>query len=116
MVLPQYLYGILVLMKSVKTAGSLVLVIVLCAIAAGLYGYVMQGRVVQKSIPSVTNFTECAAAGYPVMESYPRQCQGPDGRSFVEDVTMPIDISSATSTATSTATTTDKVPTNVEMQ
>lgn len=35
---------------------------------------------------SVNSFEECAAAGYPVMESYPRQCRTPDGRTFVEDI------------------------------
>jgi hypothetical protein len=31
----------------------------------------------------IRNFEECAAAGYPVMESYPEQCRTPDGRLFV---------------------------------
>ena len=35
---------------------------------------------------SITNFEECAAAGNPVMESYPRQCRTVDGRLFVEDI------------------------------
>jgi len=34
----------------------------------------------------VSSFEDCAAAGYPVMESYPRQCRTPDGRLFVEAV------------------------------
>ncbi len=34
----------------------------------------------------VTTFDECAAAGYAVMESYPRQCRTPDGQYFVEQV------------------------------
>jgi len=33
-----------------------------------------------------TTFEECAAAGNPVMESYPRQCRSKDGQSFVEFV------------------------------
>ena len=33
----------------------------------------------------VKTFDQCAAAGYPVMESYPRQCRTPDGRTFVSD-------------------------------
>lgn len=33
-----------------------------------------------------TTFAECAAAGYPVMESYPRQCNTPSGKSFTEDI------------------------------
>ena len=34
----------------------------------------------------VRSFEECVAAGYPVMESYPRQCRTKDGRSFTEDI------------------------------
>lgn len=40
-------------------------------------------RNAQKS--NATNFEECAKAGYPVMESYPRQCRVPGGRSFIEN-------------------------------
>ncbi len=32
---------------------------------------------------SITNFAECVAAGYPVMESYPEQCRTDDGQTFV---------------------------------
>ena len=35
---------------------------------------------------AVTNFKECLAAGYPILESYPRRCRTPDGRTFVEDI------------------------------
>lgn len=35
----------------------------------------------------VTNFLECEAAGYPVMESYPRQCQGKD-MVYVEEIAI----------------------------
>ncbi|MFA5746610.1 MAG: Gmad2 immunoglobulin-like domain-containing protein [Candidatus Paceibacterota bacterium] len=39
----------------------------------------------KKVLPaSVNNFEECAAAGYPVMESYPRQCKTPEGNNFIE--------------------------------
>jgi len=34
----------------------------------------------------ITDFTGCADAGYPVMESYPRQCRTPDGTLFVERI------------------------------
>jgi hypothetical protein len=33
---------------------------------------------------TITTFDECAAAGYPVMESHPRQCALPDGTTFTE--------------------------------
>ncbi|OGF28172.1 hypothetical protein A2303_01920 [Candidatus Falkowbacteria bacterium RIFOXYB2_FULL_47_14] len=34
----------------------------------------------------ITNFTDCAAAGYPIMESYPRQCRTDNGKTFTEEV------------------------------
>jgi hypothetical protein len=36
--------------------------------------------------PNISNFTDCANAGYPIAESYPRQCFGPDGQSFYEEI------------------------------
>lgn len=35
---------------------------------------------------AITNFKECEAAGYPIMESYPRQCRTAAGRLFVEEI------------------------------
>lgn len=35
---------------------------------------------------AVTSFDECEAAGYPVQESYPAQCVGPNEEVFVEDI------------------------------
>jgi len=34
---------------------------------------------------AISNFDDCKAAGYPVMESFPEQCMTPDGRSFVNE-------------------------------
>ncbi|HSB46369.1 MAG TPA: hypothetical protein VLD37_00005, partial [Candidatus Bilamarchaeum sp.] len=33
--------------------------------------------------PEIKSFEDCVRAGYPVMESFPRQCRTPDGRIFV---------------------------------
>ena len=63
-------------------------------ILLGLISLLLVGGVIYKigrsdqenTISDITNFTECAEAGYPVMESYPRQCKTPDGRNFTEDV------------------------------
>lgn len=38
---------------------------------------------------SVANFEECITAGYPVMESYPRQCRDGEGNLHVEDIEYP---------------------------
>ena len=37
-----------------------------------------------RATPPVTNFDECALAGFPIMESMPRQCRDGDGNFFVE--------------------------------
>lgn len=39
--------------------------------------------------PEVLSFEDCAAAGYPIMESYPRQCRTPDGRTYAEELPAP---------------------------
>lgn len=35
----------------------------------------------------INSFDDCANAGYPILESYPRQCKTPDGRTFTEKLT-----------------------------
>lgn len=39
-----------------------------------------------KEKKEATSFEECVAAGYAVMESYPRQCRNVQGKTFVEDI------------------------------
>lgn len=34
----------------------------------------------------IIDFKSCVEAGFPVMESYPRQCRGPSGEVFVEEI------------------------------
>ena len=67
--------------KKIIWALSLILVII---VGAGLYFLLNQQRSSQQQ--TITNFEECAKAGYPVRESYPGQCSTPDGRHFVEDI------------------------------
>ncbi len=60
----------------------------------------------------VKSFDDCVAAGYPVMESFPRQCAVPGGQSFTEIATSTAATTTAPvgpqpgTTATSTATST----------
>jgi hypothetical protein len=44
----------------------------------------------------IASFVECVAAGYPVMESYPRQCHVPGGLTFVEEIPIPMTAESCT--------------------
>lgn len=34
----------------------------------------------------IKNFEECAAAGFPILESYPARCSVPDGKTFTENI------------------------------
>lgn len=60
-------------------------IVIICAIA-GVAVYTRFFRAPNPATASITSFDECVAAGYPVLESYPRQCRPPDGRNFVEDI------------------------------
>lgn len=35
---------------------------------------------------AINSFKDCAAAGNPVMESYPRQCRSTEGKTFIENI------------------------------
>jgi hypothetical protein len=83
-----YLRGYTVIMKMKYVWGALVV-----AIGAGvLWFFVFQN---QASPSSITSYEECAAAGYPVAESYPRQCSDNEGNHFVEDIIANWEISYA---------------------
>ncbi len=51
------------------------------------------------------NFADCAAAGNPIMESYPRQCRTQNGTLFVETLSDTILAAPTTSTATTSSVT-----------
>ncbi|MBS3114680.1 hypothetical protein J4448_06270 [Candidatus Woesearchaeota archaeon] len=61
-----------------------VLILLIFALAIAACEQVIQGGIRKE----ITNFDECAKAGYPIGESYPRQCflPGPNGKSFVEEI------------------------------
>jgi len=37
-------------------------------------------------LSKINSFESCAAAGFPILESYPEQCRTPDGKSFAKDI------------------------------
>lgn len=65
-----------------KTFVSVILLGLLVILFASIF-YIREKGVVFR----VTDFISCAENGFPVMESYPRQCATPDGRTFVEVLT-----------------------------
>lgn len=71
-------------MQAIKMVGLLLLAGILAVVALVLMKITPR---IQPAVQAViTNFEECAAAGNPVMESYPRQCRAKDGRVFVEEI------------------------------
>jgi hypothetical protein len=67
--------------------GLLFLPLLMLGIAAG-FALCGEGRC--DFHPTVASFEECEAAGYPIMESYPRRCRSSDGVVFVEDIDPPV--------------------------
>ena len=61
---------------------------ILLTIIAGFLLSIPKG---EDSVATISTFDECAAAGYPIMESYPEQCMTPDGRNFVNERQMTSD-------------------------
>jgi flagellar basal body-associated protein FliL len=59
----------------------LLIVIFILAVGAGYYLGFSQGSKASAEA-AINSFEECAAAGYPIMESYPEQCRTNDGRVF----------------------------------
>lgn len=60
------------------------IILIVILLASGFYYYNKQ-----KEESVVTSFETCVAAGNPVLESYPRQCKTPDGKTFTELITTP---------------------------
>ncbi len=49
-------------------------------------GMIWAGFYLRPAKVEVQGFDDCVKAGFPVLESYPRQCKTPDGRTFSEDI------------------------------
>jgi hypothetical protein len=61
------------------------LVIIIFLVVAGLAAVYNMTASIGVS-EEINSFEECAAAGYPIMESYPEQCRTADGQLFVRDI------------------------------
>ncbi|QQG37529.1 MAG: hypothetical protein HYS26_02755 [Candidatus Kaiserbacteria bacterium] len=66
-----------------KTSTLIGFAVVLTIVAALILSLIENSK--RQDLYSINSFDECAAAGYPIMESYPEQCRTPDGRTFVNE-------------------------------
>ena len=60
------------------------LTVILVVIIIALLGWIFYKP---ETTPIVMSFADCAKV-YPVMESYPRQCKTPDGRTYAEEIAL----------------------------
>lgn len=58
------------------------LVFILIIVLLSVIFFVRDSRIISQ----IESFEECAVQGFPVMESYPRQCRTSDGRTFTEEL------------------------------
>jgi hypothetical protein len=65
-----------------KTKRILFVLFVLLVITGLLVAMDTLGKAAVKD--AIDSFEDCAAAGYPIMESYPEQCAVPGGQSFTK--------------------------------
>lgn len=63
-----------------------ILIFLIIIIVLGAAAYFIMLKPGEAPITDINSFEECISAGYPVMESYPRQCKTPEGKTFAEDI------------------------------
>lgn len=73
-------------MKNITYVHVIVAAVLLLGVGA-IIGYFVASGAGERDT-RISNFEECAAAGNPVMESYPRQCRA-NGVLYVEQITVP---------------------------
>lgn len=67
-----------------KNNKIVIFVLVLFAVVLGFFLFFNKASA--PAVVDIKSFEDCIKAGYPAMESYPRQCKTPDGRTFAEEL------------------------------
>lgn len=65
---------------------NLFILFIIIVILGGITLYFRVFKLSEAPVPIISDFEECVSAGYPVLESYPRQCKTPEGKTFTEDI------------------------------
>ncbi len=63
-----------------------IIIVVVGIVLVAWFGFLKSEN---KNITNILNFEDCEKAGYPVMESSPRQCKTPEGLTFTEELPLP---------------------------
>lgn len=72
-----------------KTNWAFIAIVAFFAVIAGIV-ILFSTNLEKESVnpEEINSFEECVSAGYPVMESYPRQCKTSEGKTFIEDIQL----------------------------
>jgi hypothetical protein len=73
-------------MEETNNKKKLIIGIIIGLLLVGLIGGFIYLKKRSITIGEITTFEGCSKAGYPILETYPRQCQMPDGRTFSEKI------------------------------
>lgn len=68
----------------------IIIIITLGVLVLGFFilnRYIYNAKQAPSQDVSINSYEDCAAAGYPILESYPEKCQAPDGRTFTRKLT-----------------------------
>jgi len=69
-----------------RSTGKKYFFFLIIIVVLGVTVYFTMFKLGEAPIADINNFEECISANYPIMESYPRQCKTPDGKTFTEDI------------------------------
>lgn len=72
-------------MKQLGNQNGFIGEIVLLLIALGFVAYVLIHVTQLHQNSQIRDYKSCAAAGYPVLLTYPQTCRTPDGRTFTSN-------------------------------
>jgi hypothetical protein len=73
--------------KSKKNTNKMILATVAIILVLAVI-FLVNLNIPRQEIVETNSFEECLQEGYLVMESYPRQCRTPEGKLFVEELTL----------------------------
>jgi hypothetical protein len=62
----------------------LLLVVLAIVVVATFIAYANKPKKSTTGVTAIKSFEDCVGAGYPVLESHPRQCRLPDGTTLIE--------------------------------
>jgi len=82
----------------VERQKGLATLIIVLLVTLAIGGYLIYQKLNQSNIPAetsfITNFDECIKSAHSkIIETYPRQCESSEGKTYVEEIREPIDTS-----------------------